>query len=200
MHMAIDEIYLRELIARPLLDGIKPPVDVSFLPPPPPYGIPKDVIFFWFDRSRIETRRLLDNLPEDANREITHEGGFEAMNGLQWLPSFSAYQYNSLCSRSSQMNIPTIAIDRLNLRPFMEDNTGSLNKILAERDVLCYFPNPKFSPREKVRKLIADQLNHWAEHAYGCWAVEPRLSNSLKGGWSLQYLPLFNRSFNVRSC
>ena len=46
MHLAIDEIYLRELIARSLLGGIKPPVDVSFIPPPPPYSIAKDVIFF----------------------------------------------------------------------------------------------------------------------------------------------------------
>jgi hypothetical protein len=51
-----------------------------------------------------------------------------------------------------------------------------------------------------VRKLIADQLNQWEEHTYGWWAVEARLSNSLKGGWGLQYKPLFNRSFNVRSC
>ncbi len=92
MHLAIDEIYLRELIARPLLDGIKPPVDVSFFPPPPPYGILKDVIFFWFDRSRLETRRLLDNLTEDANLEITHKGGLEAMNGLQWLEAYAGHE------------------------------------------------------------------------------------------------------------
>ena len=92
MHLAIDEIYLRELIARPLLDGIKPPDDVSFFPPPPPYGIHKDVIFFWLDRSREETRRLLDNLTEDANLDITHEGGFEAMNGLQWIEAYAGHE------------------------------------------------------------------------------------------------------------
>ena len=92
MHLAIDEIYLRELIARPLLDGIKPPDDVSFFPPPPPYGIHKDVIFFWLDRSREETRRLLDNLTEDANLDITHEGGFEAMNGLQWIEAYASHE------------------------------------------------------------------------------------------------------------
>jgi len=108
MHLAIDEIYLRELIARPLLDGIKPPVDVSFLPPPPPYGIPKDVIFFWFDRSRIETLSLLDNLPEDANLDITHEGGFEAMNGLQWLEAYTgheAYHHQQINALIAQMSI-----------------------------------------------------------------------------------------------
>ena len=108
MHLAIDEIYLRELIARPLLDGIKPPFDVSFLPPPPPYGIPKDVIFFWVDRSREETRRLLDNLPEDANLIITHEGGFEAMNGLQWIEAYAgheAYHHQQINDLIDQMII-----------------------------------------------------------------------------------------------
>ncbi len=106
MHLAIDEIYLRELIARPLLDGIKPPDDVSFFPPPPPYGIHKDVIFFWLDRSREETRRLLDNLTEDANLDITHEGGFEAMNGLQWLEAYAgheAYHHQQINDLIAQM-------------------------------------------------------------------------------------------------
>ena len=35
MHLAIDEFYLRELIARPLLEGVKPPEGITFLPPPP---------------------------------------------------------------------------------------------------------------------------------------------------------------------
>jgi ribosomal-protein-alanine N-acetyltransferase len=87
------------------------------------------------------------------------------------------------------MNIPTITTDHLNLRPFTEDDTGSLHKILSEKDVLCYFPNPESPPREKVSKLITDQLNHWAEHAYGWWAVEARLSNILTGWCGLQYLP-----------
>ena len=107
MHLAIDEIYLRELIARPLLDGIKPPVGVSFFPPPPPHGVPKDVIFFWFDRSHVETRRLLDNLTEDANLDITHEGGFKAMNGLQWIEAYAGHeayhhqQINDLIAQTS---------------------------------------------------------------------------------------------------
>ena len=65
---------------------------ISFILPPPHYGLPKDVIFFWFDRSRIETFRLLDNLTEDAKLDITHEGGFEAMNGLQWLEAYAGHE------------------------------------------------------------------------------------------------------------
>src|SRR6476660_4913142 len=57
MHLAIDEHYLREQIARPLLEGVQPPEAVSFLPPPPPYATPKDVIAYWFQRARLMTRR-----------------------------------------------------------------------------------------------------------------------------------------------
>jgi uncharacterized damage-inducible protein DinB len=31
MHLALDEIYLRELIARPLLEGVKPPEEMNAL-------------------------------------------------------------------------------------------------------------------------------------------------------------------------
>ena len=59
MHLAIDEMYLRELIALPLLEGVKPPEGVSFLPPPPPYGTSKAVIGFWFERARVQTQHFL---------------------------------------------------------------------------------------------------------------------------------------------
>jgi hypothetical protein len=92
MHLAIDELYLRELIARPLLEGIRPPAGVRFLPPPPPYGTSKDVIRFWFERARIETRRLFNNWPSDANLDVKHEGGLEAMNGLEWFAGYGGHE------------------------------------------------------------------------------------------------------------
>jgi hypothetical protein len=79
---------------------------VSFIPPP--YPIAQDVIFFWFDRSSIETRRLLDNLTEDANLEITHEGGFEAMNCLQWIEAYAgheAFHHQQINDLIAQMSI-----------------------------------------------------------------------------------------------
>src|SRR5690242_4028010 len=46
MHIAIDENYLRDNIARPLLEGVQPPGGLSFLPPPPSYATHRDVIAF----------------------------------------------------------------------------------------------------------------------------------------------------------
>ena len=92
MHLAIDEHYLREQIARPLLEGVKPPEGVLFLPPPPPRRTPKEVIAFWFDRTRTMTRRLLENWPEDANLDLKHEGGLELMNALEWLAGYGGHE------------------------------------------------------------------------------------------------------------
>jgi hypothetical protein len=92
MHLAIDEVYLRELIARPLMEGVKPPGGVRFLPPPPPYGMPKDVIQFWFDRARLLTRRLFEAWPADADLALRHEGDLEPMNALEWFEGYAGHE------------------------------------------------------------------------------------------------------------
>ena len=92
MHLAMDEHYLREQIARPLLEGVKPPDGIHFIPPPPPYGSQKDVIQFWFDRARSITRRLLEEFPADANVELRHEGGLALMNGLEWFEGYAGHE------------------------------------------------------------------------------------------------------------
>jgi hypothetical protein len=92
MHLAIDEFYLRELIARPLLEGVKPPDRVRFLPPPPPYGTSKAVIQFWFGRARLQTRRFFENWPADANLDLRHEGGLRVMNGLEWFEGYGGHE------------------------------------------------------------------------------------------------------------
>lgn len=93
MHLAIDEHHLRENIARPLLEGVKPPESIEFLPPPPPYGLPQAAILFWFERTRLLTRRLLANWPADANLALRHAGGFEnEANAAEWLLSYSGHE------------------------------------------------------------------------------------------------------------
>jgi hypothetical protein len=92
MHLAIDEHYLREQIARPLLEGVKPPQGVTFLPPPPPYGAQKPVIRFWLERARTMTRRLLEAWPPDADLELKHAGGLEPMNGAEWLEAYGGHE------------------------------------------------------------------------------------------------------------
>ena len=91
-HIALDEHYLREQIARPLLEGISPPEDVTFIPPPPFAGAKKEVIEFWFRRARTMTRRMMEAWPDDGNMELKHIGGLEAMNSLEWLEGYSGHE------------------------------------------------------------------------------------------------------------
>lgn len=87
------------------------------------------------------------------------------------------------------MNIPTITTRRLTLRPFREQDAEALHRILAEHDILRYFPNPFPPSLDRVQNLIAFQLQHWEEHGFGWWAVEPRDNQVLIGWNGLQYLP-----------
>ena len=91
-HIALDEHYLREQIARPLLEGVKPPEDVTFIPPPPFNGAKKEVIQFWFTRTRTLTRRMIEAWPDDGNVELKHIGGLEAMNSLEWLEGYVGHE------------------------------------------------------------------------------------------------------------
>ncbi len=92
MHLALDEHYLREHIARPLLEGVQPPESIHFIPPPPPYGAKQETIRFWFERARLLTRRLLEDLPAGANLDLRHAGGLDPMNGLQWFEGYAGHE------------------------------------------------------------------------------------------------------------
>jgi len=92
MHIAADEIYLRELISRPLREGIIPPVGITFLPPPPPYGTTKEVIQFWLARARSQTRAYIKDWPSSWDPELRHEGGLRSMNALEWLEGYGGHE------------------------------------------------------------------------------------------------------------
>jgi hypothetical protein len=91
-HIALDEHYLREQIARPLLEGVQPPKELSFIPPPPSNGEKKEVIDFWFKRARTMTRRMIETWPSDGNIELTHDGGLQPMNSLGWLEGYGGHE------------------------------------------------------------------------------------------------------------
>jgi len=85
--------------------------------------------------------------------------------------------------------IPTIKTERLVLRPFSEEDVGSLYEILEHRDMLRYFPGSQTISIERVQKLISRQLLHWDEHDFGWWAVQTVETHALVGWSGLTYLP-----------
>src|SRR5262249_12005941 len=101
-----------EHISRPLLESVKPPDSIEFLPPPPSYGMPKEAIQFWFDRARLLTRRMLENWDPNYNLELRHKGGFdEAANGAEWLMGYAGHekfhhkQIDALIERARAANL-----------------------------------------------------------------------------------------------
>lgn len=87
------------------------------------------------------------------------------------------------------MSIPTITTLRLMLRAFDEGDVLPLHRVMGGTDVLRYFPRQDPPSLERVQKLISGQLDHWAQHGYGWWAVVPRTEAQLIGWAGLQYLP-----------
>ena len=87
------------------------------------------------------------------------------------------------------MDIPTIKTKRLILRPFNEADVDPLHRILNEKDILRYYPNPDPPERERVQRLISRQLTHWEEHNLGWWALQPYAHSELIGWCGLQFLP-----------
>lgn len=87
------------------------------------------------------------------------------------------------------MSIPTITTPRLLLRPFTNEDIDPLHHILCQEGVLRYFPNTAPPARDRVRKFISSQIDHWETYDYGLWAVEARSNGELMGRSGLQYLP-----------
>jgi ribosomal-protein-alanine N-acetyltransferase len=84
---------------------------------------------------------------------------------------------------------PVIETEHIRLRPFSQADVEALFKIANQKDIFRYFPSPAAWTREKTEKFIKSQLDHWEEHGFGWWAVEPREHPELIGWNGLQYLP-----------
>jgi ribosomal-protein-alanine N-acetyltransferase len=86
------------------------------------------------------------------------------------------------------MTIPSIATARLLLRAFTDEDDAPLHRVMADRDVMRYFPRPDPPTREQIQRLIAAQLKHWEEHGFGWWAVQLASTAELIGWSGLQFL------------
>jgi ribosomal-protein-alanine N-acetyltransferase len=87
------------------------------------------------------------------------------------------------------MDIPTMTTPRLKLRGWRMADLEPLYQILQASGILQYFPNPGPPPRDSVERLVTHQLQHWDEHGYGWWAVEPLARDELLGWCGLTFLP-----------
>ena len=84
---------------------------------------------------------------------------------------------------------PTIRTPRLTLRLFRPEDAPALFTILAEPNIMQYFPNPTTPDMGRVQRLIARQIEGWETRGRSFWAMEWGATGELIGWCGLQYLP-----------
>jgi len=85
-------------------------------------------------------------------------------------------------------SIPTLATERLILRPITQDDVDAFLAIMGKAEIMRYFPNPAPMVLERVLRYVNGQIGHWQKYGLGHWAVVLRGSDTLIGWCGLQYL------------
>ena len=88
----------------------------------------------------------------------------------------------------NRFEIPQLLTRRLLLRGFAPGDADPLQAILAEQDVLRYFPRTEPWPLDKVKRWLAEHWRHWLEYGFGWWAVSRRKDEQLLGWCGLGIL------------
>ncbi len=85
--------------------------------------------------------------------------------------------------------------ERLVLRRWSEDDVDALAAVFAE-PAFWHFPFRRGFTREETEQFVERQLEHWATHGFGMWAVELKADGRLAGytglaipTWLPQVLP-----------
>lgn len=80
-----------------------------------------------------------------------------------------------------EMAIPTIATERLTLRPFREADVAPLFQLSQDPDVMRYVGDRRVPTLQESWRAVAGWLGHWALRGYGQWAIEERTSGRFIG-------------------
>ena len=81
----------------------------------------------------------------------------------------------------NRYEIPQLLTHRLLLRGFTPGDAEPLRDILAEPDILRYFPRTEPWSLAKVERWLEGHWSHWFEHSFGWWAVADRQNEQLLG-------------------
>jgi RimJ/RimL family protein N-acetyltransferase len=83
--------------------------------------------------------------------------------------------------RRVELSVPTIATERLVLRPFREDDAAALFEISQDPDVMRFIGIRGIPTAEDCWRSVAGWIGHWVLRGYGQWAVEERSSGRFIG-------------------
>ena len=85
------------------------------------------------------------------------------------------------------MEIPTLATERLVLRPFVEADAAALFDISQDPEVMRFIGDRAIPSMEECWRGVAAWLGHWRLRGYGPLAIEERASGRFIGRVSLWY-------------
>jgi ribosomal-protein-alanine N-acetyltransferase len=90
-------------------------------------------------------------------------------------------------------SFPSLATDRLTLRPLAQEDATALQLVLNDPDVWLYFPRTEVPTLVRTKTYIEGQIAHWDEYGFGHWAIDAK-DEGLIGWCGLQFLPDTNET------
>jgi RimJ/RimL family protein N-acetyltransferase len=96
---------------------------------------------------------------------------------------------------SSTQPGPVLRTERLVLRPWTEDDVEPFADMNADPEVMEHFPAPMSV--DESRAMVGRIREHFDEHGYGLWAIEPRPGQPVVGflGFVGLAVPRFEAAF-----
>jgi ribosomal-protein-alanine N-acetyltransferase len=88
-----------------------------------------------------------------------------------------------------------LATRRLRLRPFTLADHAAHASLYSDAEVMRYMPRGPLSPaaaRQASHTVLRHFIEHWAQHAFGVWAVTDKATGVLLGQCGLRFLPELN--------
>src|SRR5829696_4722730 len=79
------------------------------------------------------------------------------------------------------IEIPTLATERLILRPFRDEDLDTYAEICADPEVMRYLGDGTPLDRVGAWRQLAFIVGHWQLKGFGLWALEEKASGALIG-------------------
>jgi len=87
----------------------------------------------------------------------------------------------------SEIAVPTLATERLVLRPFRQEDADDYAELCADPEVMRFLGDRRALGRDEAWRQMAMLAGHWQLRGFGMWAVVERSSGTFLGRVGLHY-------------